>query len=390
MGWQTPDSMLRSRWIAVAGVLAVTGGCSSSAHHPPAAPTPASTAATAARADAAGTVWLCRPGISPDPCTGDLDSTSVSASGATSLLPEKPAPKSKFDCFYVYPTVSPEKGPNADLTVQDSETGVANLQAERFSQVCDVWAPMYRQVTISALFTGGLPALNTAYQSLLGTWNDYLHHYNDGRPIVFIGHSQGAAMLIRLLAGQVDPDPSLRARTVVAIIIGGNVQVKAGSGIGGSFQRLPLCTSLSMTGCVIAYSTFPSQPPAGSFFGRAGQGVSLMSLQTASSGQQVACVNPAAVSGGAGALEPYFPSQRGPKITTPWTTYPDLYEASCETAGGASWLQVNHVVTAGDKRPVVSESLGPLWGYHVDDVQLALGNLVGDVQAEEAAYGARR
>lgn len=306
------------------------------------------------------------------------------------MLAGKPASKSRFDCFYVYPTVSPEKGPNADLTVHDSETGVAKLQAERFSQVCNVWAPMYRQVTLGALFSGGLAALNTAYQSLLGTWQDYLRHFNDGRPIIFIGHSQGAAMLIRLLAGQVDPDPSLRARTVVAIVIGGNVQVKTGSGVGGSFRQLPLCTSPSMTGCVIAYSTFPSQPPAGSFFGRAGQGVSLMSLQTASSGQQVACVNPAALSGGSGALEPYFPSQPGPEITTPWTTYPDLYKASCETAGGATWLQVDHVATAGDDRPVVSESLGPLWGYHVDDVQLALGNLVEDVRGEEAAFGARR
>ena len=34
-------------------------------------------------------------------------------------------------------------------------------------------------------------------------------------------------------------------------------------------------------------------------------------------------------------------------------------------------------------RPVVSESLGPDWGYHVDDVNLALGDLVADVRAAE-------
>ena len=311
----------------------------------------------------------------------------MSASGVTTVVPTAPAAGSRFDCFYVYPTVSGERGPNADLTIQASEIGVAKLQAERFSQVCDVWAPMYRQVTLGALFTGGLPALNTAYQSLLGAWNDYLHNFNDGRPIVFVGHSQGAAMLIRLLAGEVDPNPALRARTVVAIILGGNVQAATGRPSGGSFQHLQLCASSDQTGCVIAYSTFPSEPPPAAFFGRPGQGVSLMSLQTARTGQQVACVNPAALGGGTGALEPFYPSPSGSRAGTPWVTYPGLYTSSCEHAGGASWLQVNHVVTPGDPRPVVSEGLGPTWGYHGDDVQLALGNLIGDVQAEESAFG---
>ncbi len=40
----------------------------------------------------------------------------------------------------------------------------------------------------------------------------------------------------------------------------------------------------------------------------------------------------------------------------------------------------------GDPRPTVTESLGPLWGYHVSDVNLALGNLVGDVATQEASF----
>ena len=34
----------------------------------------------------------------------------------------------------------------------------------------------------------------------------------------------------------------------------------------------------------------------------------------------------------------------------------------------------------------VAEADGPVWGYHVEDVNLALGNLVADVGDEEAAY----
>jgi len=163
--------------------------------------------------------------------------------------------------------------------------------------------------------------------------------------------------------------------------------VATGKTTGGSFQHLPLCTSSGENGCVIAYSAFPSEPPAGAFFGRPGLGVSLMSLQVARSGQQVACVNPSAIGGGTGPLVPFFPSPSRPAVGTPWVTYPGLYTASCESRDGASWLQVNHVVAVGDPRPVVTQGLGPLWGYHGDDMQLTIGNLVQDLRAEEAAYG---
>jgi hypothetical protein len=326
-------------------------------------------------------VWLCQPEVAPDPCASDLDATIVTSTGARSLQRVSGAANAPFDCFYVYPTVSEEAGPNADLTIQPAETEVAQAQAARFSSVCRVWAPMYRQVTISALLTGGLPALNTAYDSLLSDWQYYLQHLNRGRPFVLVGHSQGAAMLIRLIAEQIDPNPSVRKRLVTAILAGGNLQVPTGKTVGATFSHIPLCTSTSMAGCVIAYSTFGTQPPSDSLFGRPGAGVSLMSLQLTTAGQQVACVNPASIAGGTAGLSPYFTQAS----SVPWVTYPRLYTASCESASGATWLQVNTVNAAGDARPVVSASLGPTWGYHVDDINLALGNLVSDVSALEGA-----
>jgi DUF3089 family protein len=241
---------------------------------------------------------------------------------------------------------------------------------------------MYRQVTVSALFSGGLAAINTAYDSLLSDWQYYLQHVNAGRPFILIGHSQGAAMLIRLIAEQIDPNPSVRRRLVTAILAGGNLQVPTGETVGATFKNIPLCTSTSVAGCAIAYSTFGSQPPADAIFGRPGSGVSLMSLQLTSAGQQVGCVNPAAIGGGTADLSPYFP-QPG---SVPWVTYPHLYTASCQIANGATWLQVNTVKEPGDTRPVVTASLGPTWGYHADDINLTLGNLVTDVSALEAAH----
>jgi hypothetical protein len=341
-----------------------------------------------------GTVWLCRPGQPGDPCAFPRNATSVTGSGSTSAsLAPTTHSASRYDCFYVYPTVSTESGTNANLTVQPAETAAAFAQASRFSQVCNVWAPMYRQATSGALAKGEAtnPAvIAIAYGSLLAAWKDYLAQDNHGRPIVFIGHSQGAAMLIKLLRAQVDPSPRLRELMLSAIILGGNVQVPSGKTVGGSFKNIPTCRSASETACVIAYSSFGSTPPLNSFFARPGQGVSLQSGQTSTTGQQVACVNPVTFSSTVGGLQPYFPTAtaktKGVRVQTPWVTFPGLYTAQCLQSGGASWLQVSTNMAGDDPRPRVSATLGPTWGYHEDDVNLALGNLVVDVSQEEAAY----
>ncbi len=340
------------------------------------------------------TVWLCNPNKA-NACTANRTATSVSASGVTTRQPQTvSASAKKFDCFYVYPTVSFEPGLNADLKIQPAEVAAARSQASRFSQVCRVWAPMYRQRTFESLLQGGLGgnlgADNIAYDSVLSAWKDYLAHDNDGRPIIFIGHSQGAAILIRLLRAQIDPSPVLRARMVSAIILGGNVQVPTGKTVGGSFQHIPTCGSALQTGCVLAYSSFGSPPPADTLFGRPGQGVSLQSQQTKVKGQQVVCVNPATFSSASGSALSYFlrsmSTVRGVNVPTPWVAYGGLYTVTCVHRGNATWLSVKSTGVAGDPRPVVQPTLGPTWGLHLYDVNLTLGDLVLDVAYQEASF----
>ncbi|MGH9296392.1 MAG: DUF3089 domain-containing protein, partial [Acidimicrobiales bacterium] len=331
------------------------------------ASTPAPTSGSS-RTDAAGTVWLCRPGLSRDPCAFSERSAEVTNQGRVVCCNDGTgvggrAGAGRFDCFYVYPTVSGQDSQNSTLQVTSKEVGAAVAQASRFSQVCRVWAPMYRQQTAISLAAGlgaDSRAENVAYASLLSGWKDYLQHFNDGRPIILIGHSQGAAMLIRLMRAEVDISPSLRHRLVVAIIAGGNVDVFPGRTIGGSFDHIAACTSDKVPGCVIAYSTFPKEPPQSSYFGRPGQGVSLQWGETAKASVQVLCVNPASLTGGGAYLHPYFPSAasktRGLVAPgTPWVTYPSLYRATCETSGGASWLQVTASSAPSDPRPRVTE-----------------------------------
>jgi hypothetical protein len=351
----------------------------------PAAPLGASTTG-----NAASTVWLCKPGATPDPCTFTRAATAVSATGGTSAATMPSSPEAtKVDCFYVYPTVSSETTTNADLRIQKAEEDAAVAQASPFSGVCQVWAPMYEQVTVAGLAAHpdldiGPGPTATAYDSIRSGFEDFVKH-DDGRPIVLIGDSQGSAMLILLLSRLVDDDAALRHRLLLALILGGNVEVKSGSTTGGSFTHIPVCRRQGQTGCVIAYSSFPSQPPSDSLFGRPGQGVSLQSDQTRRRGLSVACTNPAALAGGTAPLTPFLIGTGAP-VPSPWVTYPGLYRARCESKDGATWLEVTKATGPGDTRPVVTEAAGPLWGYHADDLNLALGNLLTDVAAAEHTW----
>jgi hypothetical protein len=380
-----------SRFSAVAAGLLVatlTASCSSTATATSA--TTSTSASGSGSAPATSTVWLCLPGMTDDPCQQSLATTAVTATGARSVSSPKPTASTSFACFYVYGTVSQEPSVNADLRRGKAEIDSALEQATPFSPVCQVYAPIYRQVTVAGLEAH--PDLNlgpaesvTAYDSIKAGFEDFLTHELDGRPFVVIGDSQGAAMLNMLLARLVDDVPALRARLVTAIILGGNVEVPVGQLVGGTFKHIPACSRPGETGCVIAYSSFPSTPPADSLFGRAGQGVSLQSGQTARQGLQVVCVNPAALSGGPATLGAVFPSLLK-TASTPWVSYPGLYMARCEQSDGASWLNVTKATGLADPRPIVTEDLGPAWGYHLYDLSLAQDNLVSDVAAAEITW----
>ena len=345
----------------------------------------------------AATVWLCRPGLAHNPCLSSMTTTVIDAHGRRTVQHSRPATHPAIDCFYVYPTVSLQSTTNANLVIDPQETAVAIDQASRFSSVCRVYAPMYPQLTVPAIFKpGGITAVGaaTAYGGVLSAFRDYLAHDNHGRGIVFIGHSQGSSMLIPLLAHEVDAKPAVRKRLVSALLMGGNVTVKRGRATGGDFSHIAACHAATQTGCVVAYSSFDGTPPANSLFGRVGSGINPYAHR--GTDLQILCVNPAALTGGRGALLPYFLSStisgmqaRGPALTpptTPWVSFPGEYTARCRSAGGATWLDVAPDTTHGDHRPVVTPSLGPNWGLHRVDVNLALGNLVGLVRLQAAAY----
>jgi pimeloyl-ACP methyl ester carboxylesterase len=374
--------------ILLAAVVIAVAGCGGST------PKPAPAPVVSAR-DPAGTIWLCRPGLADNPCLSSLTTTVLEAKGGSRVERVPATANPGVDCFYVYPTVSPEQTVNANREVDFALREVAIAQASRFSQVCRIWAPVYPQITLTALaHPSRITAANAlkAYDGVAAAFRDYLAHYNDGRGIVFIGHSQGASILIRLLQREVD-NTSLRRRLVGAILLGGNVTVRKGSLVGGDFAHIPECTSSSEVGCVIAYSSYSSKPPLNSEFARTGSevGVGLLTQGNLSPDLQIMCVNPTSLGGGSGVLDPYFPTilvgllpgATTQKVSSPWISTPNQYSARCETSGTATWLQVSPI--AGERIALAGVNHA-LTGLHLIDVNAALGNLVPIVAQQAATY----
>ncbi len=94
--------------------------------------------------------WLCRPGRQ-DACSVDLTATVVAANGKLTREKFTADPKAPIDCFYVYPTVSLDTTPNSDMNAGREEASVIRAQLARFGSACRIYAPLYRQVTLTAL-----------------------------------------------------------------------------------------------------------------------------------------------------------------------------------------------------------------------------------------------
>lgn len=354
------------------------------------------------RADTPATLWLCRPGLTDDPCRGSLTTTTLGADGS-SRVQDVPVPKDPpVDCFYVYPTVSNEAGPNASLTASPEVRSIATFQAQRFSSQCRVFAPVYRQGTLAAILYGGFSDASRAiaYDDVRRAFRDYLQNDNGGRGIVLLGHSQGSGVLRRLIRDEIDGNAALRSKLVSAILLGGNVTVKRGSDRDGDFRNVPVCTTEGQAGCVIAYSSFNRTPPADAMYGRPPTGTDRLTGQPARTDVEVACVNPASIArNDATAVTPLIPSAPfapglisvgigitygGPPPTaaTPWVRPPGTYVARCERVNGAHVL----MVTGRDGAKELNPYPVPTWGTHLVDVNGAFDELQRALGAQVTTY----
>ena len=366
-----------------------------------AAPLSAQTNAPAGEPDySKDSSWLCLPGRGGT-CSTPLPTTALNPNGYGSVGKSEVAKDPPIDCFYVYPTVSTDRGLNSDMVAGREEKLAAETQFARFASVCRPFAPVYRQMTLASVvaYSAGADiadAAKMAYGDVRAAWRNYIRTRNGGRPVVLIGHSQGSLMLQQLIAHEIETNPAVAARMMLAIIPGYDLLVPQGKLVGGTLKKTPLCSREGETGCVMTWTSFRERnvPPAGAIFGIAGQ-----------PGMTVGCVNPARPGSTSWVpLDSYWyarsslPVPGGP-ITwssegpppTPYLRTEGLVSAKCFNEGQRGYLSVRTNHSPGDKRTDrVGGEVGllgmflPGWGMHLADVDEAQGDLIRDVREVSA------
>ena len=162
----------------------------------------------------------------------------------------------EVDVFYLYPTAWRNSDHNPRICEIDNPSMLIGSrlafarQATAFETVCNIYAPYYRQNNLSPIdrekITAGIPTLDA-----VAAFDYYIKHYNNGRPFILAGHSQGSNVLINLLAGYMKENPKVYARMVAAYVIGYSVT----DAYLANNPHLKFAKGPDDTGVIISYNT---------------------------------------------------------------------------------------------------------------------------------------
>lgn len=167
------------------------------------------------------------------------------------------------DIFYYYPT--------AWHKVNDSDPNICKIdnpsmlvgaasafsrQATAFETSGNVYAPYYRQDDATstlalpseeqAKLVGGIPTTDAT-----AAFDYYIKNFNNGRPFILVGHSQGAIVLRNLLSDYMKENPSAYENMIAAYVIGCTIT----SDYLAQNPHLKYAEGPDDTGVIISYNT---------------------------------------------------------------------------------------------------------------------------------------
>ncbi len=190
-----------------------------------------------------------------------VDATDYSDTSHWMIVPNSTG--KPVDIFYLYPTSyqkQSDSSPNIcaiddPIMVKYSKLAFAR-QATTFETVGNIYAPFYRQADAGYTLTlpqaeqekviGGIPTVDAT-----AAFAYYIEHYNNGRPFILAGHSQGSNVLLYLLSGYLKDHPDVYKRMVAAYVIGYSVTPEYLAGN----SHLKFATGPDDTGVIISYNT---------------------------------------------------------------------------------------------------------------------------------------
>lgn len=160
----------------------------------------------------------------------DLVGTPTDYSDADNWMYCDTEPTEDVDLFYIYPTVYNDAD-GTDLAAIDDKTVrlVAQLAygktGSAFGDYTNVYAPYYRQTNLAVAkgMTGEeYEEYNMQEQrtDIYAALDYFFEHYNNGRPFILAGHSQGACLLKITLGEYMQAHPDYLERMVACYAVG--------------------------------------------------------------------------------------------------------------------------------------------------------------------------
>ncbi|MEG0839020.1 MAG: DUF3089 domain-containing protein [Hydrogenoanaerobacterium sp.] len=191
--------------------------------------------------------------VSLSGCTTN-GATDYSVAENWAVLPVE-APRSA-DVFLICPTVDMGTETRYNMSLKDEATkasflGALNMETGIYEKTCHIFAPYYRQITLSAYGQKNQSKyLELAYQDVKAAFLHYFDTYNQGRPFLLAGFSQGSQMGLMLMEDLFD-EPKYAERLIAAYLIGWPVFDETLA----SGPHIKMATGETDIGCIISFNS---------------------------------------------------------------------------------------------------------------------------------------
>ncbi len=199
--------------------------------------------------------WAAHPFI---PDCSDTVPLPKRAKANIQILPSDTA---QADVFFIYPTIYKKEGKapyfwnadvNDDSLNREIDESTIRFQASIFNAAGRVFAPRYRQAHLKAFFTSDVRqsklAFDTAFHDVCMAFEYYLKYFNQGRPFILAGHSQGSLHGAYLIKKYLDGTP-LKNKLIAAYFPGMALPID-------SFKTIGACQGPDQTACIASWATY--------------------------------------------------------------------------------------------------------------------------------------
>ena len=174
-----------------------------------------------------------------------------------------PKAEKEVDTFFIYPTIVTDTDPDApqimpidDPVMRLGAEGTYLKDAMAFEKSTNVFVPFYRQSNMAAIADLREDELIEFHKQeqrtdIYGALDYYFEHFNEGRPFILAGHSQGSIMSKIVLEEYMQAHPDYYERMVAAYLVGFSVTKRDLK----DYPYLKFAQGEDDTGVVISWNT---------------------------------------------------------------------------------------------------------------------------------------